>query len=499
MRTSYRQMSRVSTKIGWHQALEAARIGSCGHQSAGHRSFDVDDGHHVIGYCIAQAAEVYEPNAVRHAGCTAASVDLGYATVCGLWGMEQTYHRKLDCGVELVGAWLPGRRAVAVEIRVLTGVSDEPQEQLGIANLISETVDKGTAKCSGRELLDAFDALGATHGSWVGRECSGYHCLCLPEFFDRALALHAEFLRTPTFPQDACEVAVELACQEIASLQDDPHALLDKQLGVRAYGPLLGRHSLGERETLRRIGRDEVHRHWEASYGAGRMLISVAGPLEADSVAETLEAHFCGFGPAEPTGRRAKPVEFAPGVWHYPKEAEQEQIGVCYAGVPVDHDHYPIERVMLGVLSGGMSGRLFTEVREKQGLVYWVSAWHEHPRGAGMIFLGASTTPARCDRTYETLLGEIDRLSEDLSEDELARAKAGILVRSEMAGDVTRSRCSELIDDLFHLGRPLPREEKLARVQAVTVEDVKGYLAAHPRDSLCVVTLGPRELAGGRG
>ena len=359
---------------------------------------------------------------------------------------------------------------------------------------MSKRTQDQTQRRSGRELLDAFDVLGASHGSWVGRECSGYHLLCLPEFFEQAVSLHAEFLRTPTFPQEACDVAVELARQEITALDDDPHALLDKLLGIRGYGRLLGRHALGERETLDRIGREDIRRQWEATYHAGRMLVAVAGPLEPRAVAQTLEKCFEGFGTPEQAGRQTKPIEFAEGNWHYPKEAEQEHIGLCYAGVPVDHDDYPTERVILGVLAGGMSARLFTEVREKQGLVYWVSAWHEHPRGAGMIFLGASTTPARCDKTHQTLLREIDRLGEDLCDEELSRSKAGILVRSEMAGDVTRSRCGELIDDLFHFGRPMPRQEKIDRVRAVTVDDVRRYLAAHPREALCVVTLGPREL-----
>jgi predicted Zn-dependent peptidase len=173
-------------------------------------------------------------------------------------------------------------------------------------------------------------------------------------------------------------------------------------------------------------------------------------------------------------------------------------MGICFKGVPIDHEDHSIERVLLGALAGGMSARLFTEVREAQGLVYWVAAWHEHPRGSGMIFIGASTTPARCDKTYETLLREVERLGEDLDKDELGRAKAGLLVRSEMAADVTRSRCRELMDDLFHYGRPIPRQEKVDRIQAVTVDDVRRYLSAHPRDRIGVVTLGPRELEAAR-
>ena len=405
------------------------------------------------------------------------------------------YHQTLDCGIELVGAYLSTRRAVAAEMRVLAGASDEPSDQLGVAHLVNETLDKGTEKRGGRELLDAFDVLGASHSSWVGRECSGFNFLCLPEFLDRTVELHAEFLRTPTFPEEACTVAVELARQELTALEDDPHALLDKLLGIKGYGSLLGRHSLGERETLERISRADIRAQWEATYHGGRMLVSVAGPLQPQAVADTLERHFEGFGASARAGRAPKSIEFAAGEWHFPKDTEQEHIGLCYAGVPMNDDELPVQRVVLGALAGGMSARLFTEVREKQGLAYWVSAWPEYPRGSGMIFLGASTTPARCAKTYAALLREIDWIEKGLTADELSRAKAGITVRSALAGDVTRARCAELIDDVFHFGRPLPREEKIARVQAVTVDDVKRYLAAHPRAPLCVVTLGPRELS----
>jgi predicted Zn-dependent peptidase len=162
--------------------------------------------------------------------------------------------------------------------------------------------------------------------------------------------------------------------------------------------------------------------------------------------------------------------------------------------VGVRSPQYPTERVLMGVLSGGMSGRLFTEVREKQGLVYWVGAWHENPRDAGMVFLGASTTPQRADRTYATLLREVDRLSDDLMQDELNRAVTGIVARTETRGDITRARCGEMADDLFHYGRPVPPAEKLSWVRAVTIEHVKRYLLEHPRTQLSVVTLGPRAL-----
>ena len=101
------------------------------------------------------------------------------------------------------------------------------------------------------------------------------------------------------------------------------------------------------------------------------------------------------------------------------------------------------------------------------------------------------------DQTYDTLLHEINRLAEDLTDDELQRAITGIVAQTQTRGDVTRSRAARLADDLFYYGRPIPIEEKLAQVKAVTVDDVRRYLETHPRDQLGVVTLGPRELEEG--
>jgi predicted Zn-dependent peptidase len=141
-----------------------------------------------------------------------------------------------------------------------------------------------------------------------------------------------------------------------------------------------------------------------------------------------------------------------------------------------------------------MSGRLFTEVREKQGLVYWVGAWSEQPRGHGFIHLGASTTPTRCEQTYRTLLRELERVGEDLTEAEVVRARDGLVAQWETEDDLTRARASSLSDDLFHFGAPIGRAAKLARVRAVTLNGVRAYAQGLRRDERCVATLGSAAL-----
>lgn len=407
---------------------------------------------------------------------------------------SSVHHQRLSCGIDLAVWPLPGRSIAALEIRLLAGYAFEDPQFLGVTNVLEEAITKGTEKRTGQELSDAFDEIGASHSSFAGRETVGFSCQCLAEYLERAIELHAELLRTPTFPQDACEVAVELTSQSLSALEDDPQELVRKLLLRQAYGDPLGRHVLGEPETLERITRDAVVAHWRRFFGASRMMVGVAGAVDPARVADWLERHFAGFEAGESPSTNGFSIAFGPGHSHFQKDLEQEQVGICFPGAAVTDPDYSVEQVTVGVLSGGMSGRLFTEVREKQGLVYWVGAWTDQPRRGGMVHLGASSTPENVEKTYTTLLRELDRLGEDVTPAEIDRAIVGIEARTQTQGEVTRSKANELVNDLFYWGRPIPTEEKLARVRAVRVDDVRRYMADHKRDRLSIVTVGPQPL-----
>ena len=159
------------------------------------------------------------------------------------------HHRRLDCGVDFAAVELAGRRTAAFEIRVLAGLVDEPDDRLGLARVVLETITKGTKQRDAQAMSDALDAIGAQCGQSVGRESMVFSCNCLPEYAEQALALHAEMLRTPTFPEDFCQVAVDLGTQELAALEDDPQELCRRLIGPaiqqrvlhsrRSRGPLL--------------------------------------------------------------------------------------------------------------------------------------------------------------------------------------------------------------------------------------------------------------------
>ncbi len=404
------------------------------------------------------------------------------------------FHRLLPGGVELAVDLLPDRNTVALVFRLLAGVADEPAELTGIGHIVERTISKGTRSYDARALADAFDALGAQWGTASGRQSMLVRVLCLPEFVDQVVELVAEMMCHPTFPDEACQVAVRLALENRRHLEDDPQEVIRLMIQQLALGPLYGRHIGGEPETLQRITPELVRQHWERVYHAGRMQVAVAGPVDPEALAARIDRAWTGLGDPRPAGRCAAELEIRPQRLHRSRDLKQQYITLALPGLPKDDPRFAVEQVLLGVLAGGMSGRLFTEVREKRGLVYWVGAWHEQLRGRGVIHLGASTTPQRCEKTYRTLLRELERIGEDLTEEETHRARNSLIAHALTEDDLTRARAAGLSDDLFHFSRPIGLGPKLEAIRAVTVEDVRDYARRLPRDRLCVATLGPREL-----
>ncbi|RMF79966.1 MAG: insulinase family protein [Planctomycetota bacterium] len=404
------------------------------------------------------------------------------------------FHHDPGEGVEVAVDRIAARKTVAMYFRMLTGLADEPPELTGVGSIVERTLAKGTANYDGRALADAFDAVGAQWGTASGRQSMLVRVVCLPEFVPRCVELVAEMLCRPTFPSEACDVAVRLAQDELRQMEDDPHDLLRVDAQRLTLGPVLGRHVGGEAETLARLTPEVIREHWRRNYHQGRLQVAAAGPLDGERFSAQVREAFRELGTAERSGRGDAEFEFRPGRNHRAKDLQQEYMCITLPGASKRDRAAAVEQVLIGVLAGGMSGRLFTEVREKQGLVYWVGAWSEHPRGRGVVYLGASTTPERCDRTFDTLIREIHRVVDDLTDEETTRARESLLAHLQTESDITSARAANLSDDLFHFSRPVGPAAKAEQIASVTTADVEAYAAGLPRETLCVATVGPREL-----
>src|SRR5262249_48814321 len=155
---------------------------------------------------------------------------------------------------------------------------------------------------------------------------------------------------------------VKLALEELTHMEDDPQALLSVAMQRAAMGPVYGRHPGGEAESLPRITRQQVRDQWQGLYHAGRIQIVIAGPVDADALADRIDGCFAGRGRRERSGREPAAFTFTPTRVYREKDLKQQYIGISLAAAAKDSPDFPIEQVLLGVLSGGMSARLFTEV-----------------------------------------------------------------------------------------------------------------------------------------
>ena len=195
-------------------------------------------------------------------------------------------------------------------------------------------------------------------------------------------------------------------------------------------------------------------------------------------------------------GPKSEIVEKAPArkYQHLPYDSNQTQIGIAYSSVPYRHRDYFQAWGAVGVLSGGMSARLFTQIRERRGLCYSVHATHHTLRDRGGVFCYAATSADRAQETLEVTLAELTRLAEGIEEHELDRLKARIKSALIMQQESSSARSSAIARDWYHLGRVRPLDEVEQLIDALTSRSINAYLAEHPPDDFTVVTLGPNEL-----
>ena len=404
--------------------------------------------------------------------------------------------RELDNGIRIVVEPMPGARSAVVVFRFAFGAKDDPIDRLGLSRVAEDTALKGTPSMDAREVFDAFDVLGVRRGSATGVEYAEFQAQMLPSKFREAVALYAEVLRSASFPDDQVDVSKTLALEELKRLEDNPSQQVLYLTHQAGLGDPMGRLPLGKADTVPTITAAGVRNHWAQHCDPRRLIVSAAGGVEAAGVFEAVAQAF-GEWPGDGEAEQEPPhVSVASRSVHHEKQSEQAHIGMVFGSVPRGHPMYYAGNLAVGILSGSGSSRLFTEVREKRGLAYSVGAFYRARRGGGLVSLYAGTTAERADETLAVCLQEVDRLADDVSQEELDRAKTVIKGRLFTTGDLPEGRSGSLAEDLFLEGRPRLVDEIAEGVDSVTLEQIPAYLAAFPPKPATVAVLGPKPLNG---
>jgi predicted Zn-dependent peptidase len=405
---------------------------------------------------------------------------------------QEVYQHTFANGLTLLAERMDHVRSAALNFLIPGGCAYDPPEHRGIASVLAELITRGAGERDSRALSLALDNLGLDRDASVGSMHTRFWGATLARNLPAALDLYADILRRPHLPEDEIEAVQALALQDLQSLEDEPRQKVMIELRQRHYPPPLGQDRRGTREGIESLTAEGIRTHYRNFFQAKGSILSIAGNIEWAPLRDQVERLFGDWkGEGQPSLRLgAAPARSE----HLSKETTQTQIGIAYPSVPIGHDDYYAALGAVNVLSGGMSARLFTEVREKRGLCYAVWASYQTFKDRASVVCYAGTTNERAQETLDITLSELRRLQEGIEDEEVERVQAGLKSSLIMQEESTSSRAGSLASDWYYLGRVRSFDEIKAAIDGLSPERIVGHLRRCPPREFTIVTLGPKSL-----
>lgn len=407
---------------------------------------------------------------------------------------HRTVHtRKFANGLVLLAEPTDTVESAAFTLLAPCGYSVDPADRLGLTSLLCDMVFRGAGPRDSRALVNDLENLGVERGESVSSAHTGFSAATLAASLEDALAIFADVVRQPHLTDLEQLEAARLVClQEISGIEDEPSQKLMDELRRRAYPEPWGRTGQGDEPGVTAATAADVRRHWAKHYRPNGAILGVAGKVDWEPLANCVEALLGDWKPVDvPEPGEQQPKNGAP---HTEFDGNQCHIGIAFPTVPYRDPQYLQAWAAVGVLSDGMSSRLFTEVREKRGLCYTVNASLQTQLTRARVLCYAGTTAERAQETLDVTHAELVRLGRGIEQAELDRLKARIKSGLIMQQESTSSRSGAIARDWYHLGRVRSLEELGSEIDALTAETINDYLAEHPPSDFVFATLGPQPL-----
>ncbi len=396
----------------------------------------------------------------------------------------------LDNGLRVITDAMGHLQSASVGLWVDAGARHESEEMHGIAHLLEHMAFKGTKRRGAKAIAEEIEAVGGHLNAYTGREHTAYYARLLKEDVPLAVDILADILQHSVFDPKELERERQVVIQEIGQAFDTPDDIVFDHLQETAFpGQAVGRPILGTTAGIQAMPRENLSRFMASNYHGPRMVLVAAGGVRHDEIVALAETHLSGL---QRGGNPAmSPARFAGGEYREDRELEQVHFTMALPGLTYEDEDFYAYQVAATVLGGGMSSRLFQEVREERGLCYSVFAFASSFVDDGLFGVYAGTGPEEVSELVPVLCTEIARLGHDAEEREVARAraqlKAGILMSLESSG----ARAEQLARQMLIHGRPLPVEELVAKVEAVDVEAVRRVARRLAGGTPAIAALGP--------
>jgi len=396
----------------------------------------------------------------------------------------------LDNGLRVISTRMLDTDTVSLDVWVKTGSRDEKEEQNGISHFLEHMAFKGTTRRSAKDIAESFDDIGGFLNASTGREHTVYYAKVLKDNVETAVDVLADILQFSTFESTELERERSVILQEVAMTHDTPDDIIFDYFQETAYkNQPLGRPVLGSNHNISAFTSSDMVEFMGTHYSVDDIVFSVAGNVPHEHIVALTQKHFTQLKPITRPAKQS--AAYTGGNYCQPRNLEQVHLVLGFEGVSyTSPDVYAIQLLSI-LLGGGMSSRLFQEVREKRGLAYSVYSFHSTYHDTGLFAVYASTDPNDASGLISVIGDVINDASHSVTEEELKRAKTQACASLLMGYESSSFRADEMGRNFCCLGRHITKREMLRRINAVTREDIIRLLKTLPsRSPLTLTALG---------
>lgn len=399
----------------------------------------------------------------------------------------------LKSGLRIACEELPQMETVAIAISVDVGARWESEAQHGISHLLEHMAFKGTRHYSALQIAEIFDSIGGHFNAFTSHEHTVYYVKVLKEHWQQASEILCDILMHSLY--DAEELAREkgVILQELAMHHDTPDDLVFDLFQEAAFGhQALGRSILGTAETIQSHPRDAIVDFVAQHYHAPRICVSAAGAINADAIHDFFAASLPLT--ASPESPAMEPARYIGGERVQSKDLEQLQLILGIPSLTNTDAHYYTLQILCNMLGGGMSSRLFQEVREKRGLVYTIQSFNASYSDSGILGIYAATGPQQTAELMDVICHELQHFADTMTQDELQRARQQQIANLRMARESTSSLAEWIGRHILQFGEYRDADFLQTQLEAITLGDVE-QLAQQlfHKPALSIAALGPTQ------
>ncbi len=399
----------------------------------------------------------------------------------------------LDNGLRIAVQPIDSMQSVSLRLMIPSGVIHQDNSQLGIASVCAELLLRGTTTRTSQQQADDFDLAGAVRDSSAGSHSTSVSMTTLGTRFDEAIPLVAQMVLDPSMNDESFESSRVMAQHALASLADDPQQRAVLAARERHLPEPYNRSSYGTESSLAALIADTTRQWWNTHAQPNGSIIGIAGSINPDEAVKHISDHFGNWSGTAPLPHISTGAPR--GYAHETDDTNQVQIIIVNDAPHAGHDDEINEQLAVSVLSGGMSGRLFTEVREKRALCYAVSASYRAEREHGLVTSYVGTTPERAQESLDVLHEQLQAIKAgDVTQEEFDRAKIGLKSRVIFSGESTSARSAGLVADILKRDNPRTLAQIINQIDSVELDGFNEYLRRRELGTLTIQTLGPAAL-----